>query len=144
MSCDYNKPCSECTCGTRTNAVCIDVEMDVPECSELTLRKNTLEAVIEDIYSISCSLKSEVDVSNITGNCLSDFSNLQELLQALSTKVCELNGSINTIPDFNTCNINYSGLVQPCETFTAPTTQCGFNQLVIDQITSIWQTIQGS
>lgn len=136
MSCDYRRP--ECNCGSRAPATCVDYEGTVGECSTLdTTQPLNAQDVIEDLYKMVCELKSATDLTDVSADCITHDGTLKDLAQKLLTKVCELANSVSSIPDFGNCQLNYGNLADPCGQTINITTQCEFNQLMLDILNQI-------
>jgi len=137
MSCDYRIP--ECNCGSRVNAVCVDYEGNIPECSDIagTSQRIHAQMVLEDLYTLACDLKNELDVSDIQLACLEHDGTLKDLLVQIGETLCSISCSLGCDDEFSNCQLNYGTLIDKCGAPVVIVNQCEFNQFVLDKLNEI-------
>lgn len=144
MSCDYDIKCQECTCAEVVNASCVNLDIDIPDCSSLSGRASvSVRQSIEDLYKLVCDSEDSQDLSAVNTSCISvPVKNMKNLLESLFSNVCTLRDSVSALPKFSDCNINYGSLQDPCGQVISVNTQCEFNQFIVNQLISLWGRLE--
>ena len=99
MACNENRISN--TCGKKTQAVCVEYQGELSENTLITDQCVNVEEVIEDIITLVDGIKEEIDLSGLTGGCLTLPSDLKTntLFQFLITTICAMQEQITALEE---------------------------------------------
>lgn len=127
------------TC-TKTYAPCVVYEGYLPTWSGyLEEQCVTIEETTEEIYKKIDYILDDIDLTALGSSCITyqkegDKLKVKEVLLEFENRFCSLSTNISSTVDFTNCNLDYGSLLDQCSTTNRPTTQCEFNQYILDQL----------